>query len=306
MTAFGRSRGFYNPLSLFLYVLVAAGVCLVLLRFRSLARLTKSRIPAWLLYGAVLVNVVVQSQKPGLIYPSNMNLLAAANVMGYALVVLAVLQCPPLFNRIPRRGRGAICVLCAATAAAMLLMIPLISPHPAIDVVTVQEEAATSLRAGENPYQKAEYTNIYGPGTPWYPDGRMNSYPYPPLTMLAAMIGDPRWMPTLGHLFGALTVFLIVRKTLPLLEGFWLSFLVLYPPNARFRPRARVDGSESRAGAVARGAGLWLGPVGSVASCLRPDVRVQAVDGDCGASGLDALADAEAPDLPVGRRRSAW
>ncbi len=57
----------------------------------------------------------------------------------------------------------------------------------------------------ENRYQKAESTNIYGPRTPWYPDGRMTSYPYPPLTMLAAMIGDPRWVPTFGHLCGALT-----------------------------------------------------------------------------------------------------
>ena len=234
MTAFGRSRGFYNPLSLFLYVLVAAGVCVVLLRFRSLDRPANGQIPMWLLYGAVLVNVVVQSQKPGVAYPSNMNMLAAARVMGYALVVLVVLQCPPLFNRVSRRGRGIICALCAATAAAILLMIPLISPDPAIDVVTIQKEAAASLRAGENPYQKAEYTNIYSPKTPWYPDGRMSSYPYPPLTMVAPMIGDPRWVPIFGHLFGALTVFLIGRKSLPLPESFWLSFLVLYPPSARF------------------------------------------------------------------------
>ena len=143
---------------------------------------------------------------------------------------LVVLQCPPLFNRVTRRGRGIICALCAATAAAILLMIPLISPDPAIDVVTVQKEAAASLRAGENPYQKAEYANIYSPKTPWYPDGRMSSYPYPPLTMVAPMIGDPRWVPIFGHLFGALTVFLIGRKRLPLLESFWLSLLVFYPP----------------------------------------------------------------------------
>ena len=74
-------------------------------------------------------------------------------------------------------------------------MIPLISPDPAIDVVTIQKEAAASLRAGENPYQKAGCRNIYSPKTPWLPDGRMSSYPYPPLTMVAPMIGDPRWVP---------------------------------------------------------------------------------------------------------------
>jgi hypothetical protein len=234
MTAFGRSRGFYEPASLLIYVLVAAGVCFVLLRLRRLDRHTKSQYPGWLLYGAVLVNVAYQSQRTGLLYPSNLPLLAAARVMGYTLVALVVLQFPPLFHRVSRRGRGVICGVCAATAAAMLLMVPLISPDPAIDVVTVQKEAAEALRAGENPYQKAEYNNIYAPETPWYPDGRMNSYPYPPLTMLAALIGDPRWLPTCGHLFGALTVFLIGRKRLPLPESFWLSLLVLYPPNAMF------------------------------------------------------------------------
>ena len=233
MTAFGRSRG-YDPLSLLLYVLVAAGVCLVLLRFRSLDRLTKGRFAAWLLYGAVLAHVAVQSRKTDLRLPERHEPARGSQRDGLCARVLVVLQCPPLFHRIPGKGRAVICALCAATAAIMLLLIPLISPDPAIDVVTVQEEAAASLRAGENPYQKADYTNIYGPRTPWYPDGRMTSYPYPPLTMLAPSIGDPRWVPMFGHLFEALTVFLMGRKTLPPLEGFWLSFLVLYPPNARF------------------------------------------------------------------------
>ena len=43
---------------------------------------------------------------------------------------------------------------------------------------------------------------------------------------------------------------------------------------------------------------------GFVAARLRPDARFQAIDGDPRASGLDALADAEAPDVPVGRRHS--
>jgi hypothetical protein len=163
-----------------------------------------------------------------------MRLLAATGAMGYALVVLVGLQGPPLFNRASRRARGAICALTAATATAMLLMVPLVSPDPAIDVVTVQEEAAAYLKAGGNPYQKAEYSNIYEPGTPWYPGGRFSSYPYPPLTLAAALGGDPRWLPAFGHLFGAFTVFLIGRKTLPLVESFWLGFLVLYAPNVKF------------------------------------------------------------------------
>ena len=51
------------------------------------------------------------------------------------------------------------CALCAATAAAILLMIPSISPDPAVDVVTVEKEAAASLRAGRT-IPEAKYANV--------------------------------------------------------------------------------------------------------------------------------------------------
>jgi hypothetical protein len=74
------------------------------------------------------------------------------------------------------------------------------SPRPFIDVWFVQQRAADLLLHGQNPYAAA-YDNIYGHtrfiGTKLLVDGRVQSFTYPPLSVLLAvpgwLLGDVRW-----------------------------------------------------------------------------------------------------------------
>lgn len=75
------------------------------------------------------------------------------------------------------------------------------SPRPFIDVWFVQQRAADLLLHGENPYAAA-YDNIYGHtrfiGTKLLVGGRVQSFTYPPLSLLLAvpgfLLGDVRWV----------------------------------------------------------------------------------------------------------------
>lgn len=72
--------------------------------------------------------------------------------------------------------------------------------QPFIDVWHLQQGACAELRAGRNPYS-AEYPNIYGDdrfiGREMLHDGRVKSFPYPPMSLLLAfpgyLYGDVRW-----------------------------------------------------------------------------------------------------------------
>jgi hypothetical protein len=74
---------------------------------------------------------------------------------------------------------------------------------PRIDVWHLQQGACTELLRGRNPYA-ADYPNVYGPGDTRYigpemltKDGRVQSFPYPPLSLVLAvpgyLLGDVRW-----------------------------------------------------------------------------------------------------------------
>lgn len=73
-------------------------------------------------------------------------------------------------------------------------------PRPGIDVWRLQEDAASHLLHGENPYA-AEYPNPYQDEEFFGPEilkgGRIQSFPYPPLSLLLVvpghLIGDVRW-----------------------------------------------------------------------------------------------------------------
>lgn len=75
-----------------------------------------------------------------------------------------------------------------------------VAPEPAIDVWDYQQEAGATLLRGENPYAR-EYSNIYGDtrflGEKLLKDGKVQSFPYPPLSLLLVLpgylVGDVRW-----------------------------------------------------------------------------------------------------------------
>jgi hypothetical protein len=66
--------------------------------------------------------------------------------------------------------------------------------RPLIDVHQFQQEASAALLEGQNPYE-LRYTNLYGPGSPYYPrevedgDRLKFGFPYPPLSLLLALPG---------------------------------------------------------------------------------------------------------------------
>lgn len=75
-------------------------------------------------------------------------------------------------------------------------------PKPAVDVWHFQQQGVAHLLRGENPYA-AEYPNVYGErhdqfyGPGIVKDGKVQSCPYPPLSLLLAipgyLVGDIRW-----------------------------------------------------------------------------------------------------------------
>ncbi|MDA0333830.1 MAG: hypothetical protein O2782_01555 [bacterium] len=72
-------------------------------------------------------------------------------------------------------------------ALVMFLLVPVVSAEPNIDVFVFETQAARSLLFGLNPYD-VTFSNVYG-GSDLYPNGIPDSYPYPPLSLLFAILG---------------------------------------------------------------------------------------------------------------------
>jgi uncharacterized membrane protein len=113
------------------------------------------------------------------------------------LVGLAVLG--HAFGALPgRRWRFPLLLALYGCLGAWVL---LTMPAPPIDVLLFQERASDLLVRGRNPYQ-AEYPNLYDGGGPYYGEGvlrngAVQSFPYPPLSLLLVvpgrLAGDVRW-----------------------------------------------------------------------------------------------------------------
>src|SRR5262249_52828510 len=91
-------------------------------------------------------------------------------------------------------------------------------PKPLIDVWVLQQHADATLLQGENPYA-TEYPPIqdavlYGPAV--VRDGRIQTFPYPPLQLLLTLpgylLGDVRYV-MLAALLGAAAVMASVGRT---------------------------------------------------------------------------------------------
>jgi hypothetical protein len=148
------------------------------------------------------------------------------------------------------RARFLLLLGCFAVMAVMVLRA---SPRPWIDVWEFQQAAANAILRGVNPYS-VTYPDIYGPHAAFvYPpallrEGRVISFPYPPITVLAeapayAVLGDIRYALvalTLGAAWllaraapgiaGELAALLILfqPRTLHVLEQGWSEPIVLF------------------------------------------------------------------------------
>jgi hypothetical protein len=109
------------------------------------------------------------------------------------------------------------------------------TPSSRVDVWHFQQEACRMLLAGQNPYA-AQYPNIYaddaspryGPGI--LSNGYVQSFPYPPLSLLATLpgylVGDVRWSVLLA-IAGVSACMVGVGRKLGLPAGHWSELVAI-------------------------------------------------------------------------------
>ena len=193
-----RRHGHYDLTSLIL-VLVSlavsvAGVC----TRRSAERDTRaSRVLPWVLGLLVAANFVGLFVRPPAIYLAPGTSLWSFHIGAAMAAVLAASYAMPAVPRWLSRARLPVMIGIYLALGAWTIHA---SPQPRIDAWHFQQRAAQLLLDGENPWA-ATYPNIYGhtdfTGSDLLSDGRIRSFPYPPLSLLlstaGAMWGDVRW-----------------------------------------------------------------------------------------------------------------
>jgi hypothetical protein len=139
-------------------------------------------------------------------------------VLSYAWATVPLAHC-----RFP-----AILVMYALMGAWIIQAVP----NPSIDVWYLQQEACQLLLDGKNPYT-AEYDYPLAKNTPYFygPDvlknGRIQSFPYPPLSLLLslpgyALMGDVRWSMLIAML-GTAAFLVATGRRLGLVPGHWVE-----------------------------------------------------------------------------------
>ncbi len=199
--ALQRNNGFYDPAAV--VGVVAALVCAwaALALPRALAAVVPDRddLVRALLTAAVLAQLAVILRAPiGMYFAAPMPDQHAGFVAGLAVAAVCALAA---FTNL----RGV-----RLAAAAGLLGVAVLlgartyqgSPRPAIDVITVHDEAFAALARGESPFSMT-FPDLYDGQQAFYPpgmveDGRvLYGFPYPPLSLLMTwpghVLGDFRW-----------------------------------------------------------------------------------------------------------------
>ncbi len=196
-----RSYGRLDPVALALVVL-ALGFSLGGIRGRWPAGLEPSarRLSVLLLYVLLSVELVQLFLTPvETLFELDVPLTPFRIAAGVAAAVLLSY----VLYLWPRARFFALVAVFAAMAGSLILA----SPEPNIDVWHFRQRACHLLLRGENPYT-ADYPNLYadqrqvfGDFHPYGPeelkDGRVQSYPYPPLSLIldlpGYLVGDVRW-----------------------------------------------------------------------------------------------------------------
>lgn len=140
-------------------------------------------------------------------------------------------------QRISPRTQMLMLALPLAPALLHFLLTPWATPTPMIDVFYFQLQAAQQLLAGVNPYT-IEFVDVYG-GHGSYPGGVPDSYPYPPLSFLVAIVGtllgDVRWPLIACHAGAAVLLGLTGRaRGLATTECVMLAALFFWMPYGPF------------------------------------------------------------------------
>ncbi|MBI5509712.1 MAG: hypothetical protein HY903_13240 [Deltaproteobacteria bacterium] len=155
-----------------------------------------------------------------------------------AVAVIGVLQMMPASRALSDRARRFAVPCLVGLMAVAVLLVPVASPRPKIDVFVFQQQGAAALMSGQNPYRMA-YTNVYGRPMPWYPDGEPTVQPYPPLSLLLGVValpaGDVRFVLALCHLLAAFLVWSAARaRKIDAAEALLLAGLFVWAPGVLF------------------------------------------------------------------------
>ena len=194
---------------------------------------------AWLTNGGLVLSSLVQVARHRLIYAEDSIVHEVIKVSVLSVALCSLTLVPPVARRMSERFRGTLAAVAILFVVVSLVMVPIASPTPRIDVFVFQQEGAAAILHGRNPYA-VEYTNVYGRPMPWYPGGQPTAQPYPPLSLLLALVaaplGDVRWILAACHALAAFFLFKTARrKGLPQCEALVLSGLFAWLPLVLFQ-----------------------------------------------------------------------
>ena len=238
------SRGNLNLMGLAAFALVLAGLTLLVLGRANWQGSSETRggfhiWPAALPWVYVYILATSGGRHLLIFAPDVVRGLLSHITLAAAVLALpvALLAWEPCRRRL-QPGMPTILVLLPLLPVVVLfLIVPLASPRASIDVYHFQDQAAQALLQGVNPYT-ITFVDHFG-ATQFYPGGIPDSYPYPPLSFLSALLGhalgDIRW-PLIACHFGASALLYAAARTrkLPAYEAVILASLFLYLPWAPF------------------------------------------------------------------------
>ena len=238
------SRGNLSDIGVLCFALVLAGLPVVLLLGDRWQGSSDSRggFPTWqvLLPCALIYVFAINAGRHLLVFsPENWRSTLRVISGGAFVVALPVLlfASQRIRDRIPARWQIALLILPLLPALVFFLLVPIFSPSPIIDVFLFETQAARGLLFGLNPYA-ITFTNVYG-GVELYPSGAPDSYPYPPLSLVFALLGyllgDVRWTLIACHIATAALLFGTARhRGLATTEAIALGALFFWLPHAPF------------------------------------------------------------------------
>ncbi|MEP7117655.1 MAG: glycosyltransferase 87 family protein [Acidobacteriota bacterium] len=216
------NNGFYSPLALTLVVSALVCAWAALLAPRALGTVVPDAdglMRALLLAGVLGQLAVIYRAPIGMYFERPMTWQHPGFVPGLLVVAISAALAAVVRRRAVVTGAGVAIVAVTALLGALTYRG---SPTPAIDVVTVHDEAFAVLARGQSPYRMT-FPDMYDGRGDFYPPGMVVNgrvqygFPYPPLSLVMTwpghLAGDFRWSELAAWLVGAAAVIAAGRRS---------------------------------------------------------------------------------------------
>jgi hypothetical protein len=212
--ALQRANGFYEPTALAMVVvaLILSWAALVAPARLGAVVPDRPRLVAAMLAAVLVGQLAVIARAPiGMYFARPLPWQHQGFVPGLVVAAMAGLTATLAGFRLRRAAAGAL------IGAVMVLGLLTYrgSPEPAIDVVTVHDEAFAALARGASPYSMT-FPDLYKGREAFYPPGMVENgrvqygFPYPPLSLLMAwpghLLGDFRYSELAALVLGAIAL----------------------------------------------------------------------------------------------------